>query len=147
MSDPKQIGIRLRTINHMVRRTIDSSPATKLLKNMTGTSAWLIAYIAERTDLGEDVFQKDVEEMFGVTRSTVSKMVNLMEKKGMVTRHSVKRDARLKKLVLTPEARKMVFLFRKDAEQLEDRLRAGFTDRELQQLDFFLDRIQANLEA
>ena len=48
-----------------------------------------------------DVFQKDVEEAFHITRSSVTSAVQLMEKKGYITRRSVPCDARLKKLALT----------------------------------------------
>ena len=42
-------------------------------------------------------FQKDIEQRFAVGRSTVTNLIQLMEKKGFVKRESVKQDARLKK--------------------------------------------------
>ena len=46
-------------------------------------------------------FQKDIEQRFAVGRSTVTNLIQLMEKKGFVKRESVKQDARLKKVILT----------------------------------------------
>lgn len=42
------------------------------------------------------IFQKDLETEFCIGRSTVTNILNLMEKKGFVRRESVSYDARLK---------------------------------------------------
>ena len=46
----------------------------------------------------KDVYQKDIEEHFNITRSSVAGIVKLMEQKGYILRQSVQGDARLKKL-------------------------------------------------
>ena len=51
----------------------------------------------------EQVFQRDIEREFSITRSTVTNILQLMERKGYIERRSVPQDARLKKLVLTEE--------------------------------------------
>lgn len=50
---------------------------------------------------GKDVYQRDLETAFNITRSSVSGIVKLMEKKGYLTRQSAAGDTRLKKLSLT----------------------------------------------
>ena len=112
---------------------------------MTGTNAWLIAYISEETNLGRDVFQKDIEETFGVTRSTVSKVVKLMEKKGLISRQKVDYDGRLKKLVLTENSNEIVSLLQEDKLQTEQTVTRGFSEEELQTLSSYLVRIEKNL--
>ena len=49
------------------------------------------------------VFQRDIEREFSITRSTVTNILQLMEKKGYIERRSVPRDARLKQLILTEQ--------------------------------------------
>ncbi len=49
------------------------------------------------------VFQRDIEREFSITRSTVTNILQLMERKGYIQRQSVPQDARLKQLVLTEE--------------------------------------------
>ena len=51
----------------------------------------------------EPVFQRDIEREFSITRSTVTNILQLMERKGYIQRLSVPQDARLKQLVLTEE--------------------------------------------
>ena len=116
------------------------------MNKLTGTNTWLIAYIAEQTDKGRDVFQKDIEETFGITRSCVSKVITLMEQKGFIERKEVEYDARLKKLVLTEEAAKYGAKMHDDAMEMEKKIMSGFTEEESHKLIEFLERIMFNLE-
>ena len=62
---------------------------------------WIIGYLYRHSD--EDVFQKDLEAEFQMARSTASGILQSMEKKQLIIRESIPRDARLKRLVLTPK--------------------------------------------
>lgn len=146
MNQAHQIGIQLRTIHNRIKRRMDSSPVNKKIENMTGTNAWLIAHIAEKTEQGAEVYQKDIEEEFAVTRSTVSKVVKLMEQKNMVSRESVPDDARLKRLVLTKQAQEIAEELKEDASNMEAQLVEGFTREEQERLSGYLARILNNLE-
>lgn len=146
MEQEKRIGIQIRNTNNMIRRFIINQPTNKVMDKLTGTNTWLIAYIAEQTDKKKDVFQKDIEETFGITRSCVSKVISLMEQKGFIERKEVNYDARLKKLVLTEEAAKYAVHMKNDALEMEKRLVMGFSEEEKQQLSVFLQRIMENLD-
>lgn len=144
--EDKKVGIQLRTVNNAIKRVVINQPNSKLMDKVTGTNTWLLAYIAERTDKGQDVFQKDIEEAFGITRSCVSKVISLMEQKGLIERREVEHDARLKKLVMTEEAARYAEKMREDAIEIEKKVTAGFTDEEKDKLLEFLNRIMTNLE-
>ena len=146
MEQDKRIGIQIRNTNNMIRRVITNQPTNKVMDKLTGTNTWLIAYIAEQTDKGKDVFQRDIEETFGITRSCVSKVISLMEHKGFIERMEVDYDARLKRLVLTEEAAKYAAYMKKDAMEMEKKITAGFSDEEKEKLSEFLERIMANLD-
>lgn len=51
--------------------------------------------------MDRNIFQKDIEQEFSISRATVSNLVQLVEKKGYISREAISEDARLKKLVLT----------------------------------------------
>ena len=101
------IGNDVRILSHQIHRWIENAPNKKKIDSVTGANAWIIGYISDKTDNNEDVFQKDLESCFEITRSTASKVVNLMVEKGLIERQSVPWDARLKKLVLTDRAREV----------------------------------------
>ena len=91
----RSIGNEIRVLSNMIHREISNSPGMKKVERVTGTNAWIIGYIAQQGT--RDVFQRDLEQKFGITRSTASKVVNLMVQKGLIVREKVPGDARLKK--------------------------------------------------
>ncbi len=136
-------GLELRSLNNLVRRYFEFASHRKEIETVTGNNGWIIRYLAENKD--KDVYQKDLEEQFTVTRSTASKVLRLMEQKGLIRRQAVSRDARLKKIVLTEKAWKIKELMREDAEKMEQSLVKGFTEEELHTLYSYLQRMKANL--
>ena len=111
---------------------------------MTSSNGWVIAYIGDHPD--RDVFQRDLEKEFGITRSTASKNIDLLEQKGFIERRRVDYDARLKKLVLTKKAEDILAIMKSNRELLESKLTSGFTDEELSALHSYIQRLMANLE-
>jgi DNA-binding MarR family transcriptional regulator len=146
MDNERRVGIQLRNVNNIIKRYITNQPASQLMNKLTGTNTWLLAYVAEQTDKGKDVFQKDIEETFCITRSCVSKVISLMEQKGFIRREAVESDARLKKLVLTEEAAKYAKKMKEDADMMERKLIEGFSEQEVELLCQYLERISQNIE-
>ncbi|NLT96564.1 MAG: hypothetical protein GXW96_00140 [Christensenellaceae bacterium] len=68
-----------------------------------------------------------------------------MEQKGLITRQSVKKDARLKKIVLTDKAWEIYSLMRHDKEKMEQQLVRGFTEEEIKTLYGYIQRMKDNI--
>lgn len=142
------IGVRLSMLNNAVRRYIDRyTEGKKALDSLTCSNGWIIGYVCEMKEEGKDVYQRDLENNFGITRSTASKVLGLMEKKGLVERVSVSHDARLKKIIPTERSLEIGRILKEDNEKMELLLRKGFSPKELEQLYGYLERIQTNIEA
>lgn len=140
----KLIGIELRSLNNLIMRKVENSSAKKQIDSITGTNGWIIAFLVENAD--KEIYQKDLEEQFSITRSTASKVLILMEKKGLIQRHSVPHDARLKKLVLTERAWKISELMIDDAIRMEETLTRGFTEEELEYLYSYIQKMKNNIQ-
>lgn len=141
----KYIGLELSKTNNMIWRRWMKSNCKRELDDVTGKNGWIIAYIASQGD--KEVFQRDIEEEFSIRRSTVSSIVQLMEKKGLITREGVEFDARLKKLVLTPKAKE---IYEKMIEQFrinEEVLRQDISFDELEVFFSVLGKIRNNVES
>lgn len=136
-----KIGIELRYLNNLIRRYVDNKLHKKYIDSVTGTNGWIIGYIAAHGD----VYQKDLETEFGITRSTASKVVGLMVQKGLIEHRSVPQDARLKKLVLTDKALELSKLMNQDHEAVEQTLKKGFTEEELVNLHAYIERMKQNI--
>ena len=50
------------------------------------------------------MFQRDIESVFGFSRSTVTGLLQARERSGIILRESVESDARLKRIVPTQKA-------------------------------------------
>lgn len=137
------LGLLIMRTAIMIRRQADASVYMSRVKKITGANGWILRYLAEKE--GEDVYQKDIEENFCVTRSTVSKVLKGMEAKGLLCRESVSSDARLKRLVLTEEGRSINQHAFAERNALEARIKAGLTDEEVEMLQRLLTKIAANL--
>jgi len=140
----KSIGLELRSLNNLIKRRIDNSSAKKEIDSITGTNGWIIGFLAENAD--KDIYQKDLEEQFSITRSTASKVLILMEKKGLIERNGVPHDARLKKLTLTEKASKASELMIEEGKQLEVTLTKGFSKEELEFLFDCIHRMKNNVQ-
>ena len=134
----------LRSLSHLIYRFIENLPNKKQIESMTGTNGCIIGYLAENSD--HDVFQKDIEKAFGITRSTASKVINLMEQKGLVERQSVSYDARLKKIVMTDKSKSISHLMAEDMTLVENVLTEGFSP-DKKALYSYLKRMKQNLKS
>ncbi len=111
---------------------------------ITRMNIWIIDYIYDKR--GEDVFQKDIERKMSITRSTASKIIDLMVQKKLVERSAVEYDARLKKLTLTPKALKLRDEMEKNSKKVYEKVMAGFSEEEEQLLLSYILRIKGNMD-
>ena len=144
MMKRKPIGMELRSLNNLIGRAFENSGHKKQIDSVTGRNGWIIGYLADNAD--KDIYQKDLEEQFTITRSTVSKVLNLMEKKGFIERRSVPHDSRLKKLALTEKAWEISNMMKEDGAKMEKTLMDGFTIEELESFYTYIQRMKDNLK-
>lgn len=137
------VGKEIHSVGNLIKRRVDNLSSIRYADQLTGTNGWIIDYLYRHQD--RDIFQKDIEETFDVTRSTASKVITLMEKKGMLIRTNVPHDARLKKLTLTPLALEIEATIIKDIQQFEKQLIKGLSEQEISTLFHCLAQIRNNL--
>ena len=132
-----------RVANLMKRRSEEILHQTHKF-NFTSIHLAIAKYLSENTD--KDIFQKDIEEAFCIRRSTVTSILNLMEKNGVIKRESVEYDARLKKIILTKKALDIRNKVIDRMLAMQDEMLYGVTDQELQTFCKVLDKIKNNIE-
>ena len=97
--DTMKVGYEIRMLNQMIGHKIMAISLKNGMDQATVMHGWIMGFLYENRD--RDIYQKDLEMKFGISRSTVTNILQLMEKKGYIRRVSVEKDARLKKLELT----------------------------------------------
>ena len=98
---PQVIPAQIRRVDNLIFRKINQFARENGVEQATPMHGWIIGYLYRHRDT--PVFQRDIEREFSITRSTVTNILQLMERKGYIERRSVPQDARLKQLVLTEE--------------------------------------------
>lgn len=144
MEHRDEIGFQVRMLSNLIKRQVDQTVFQGREKPATGMQGWVIGYLYGNRN--KDVFQRDLQEQFSIRRSTVTGILQLMEKNGLITRTSVKQDARLKKITLTPKAIEMHEQIIKGIQSVENKISAGLTPEERKTFIELCEKIRANIE-
>ena len=139
----RMIGPHIHRLAKLSHRCLEQMPGFKCVEKVTGTKAWIIGYLASQTD--RDIYQKDFEQVFGMSRSAACKLIDRMEENDLIRRESVPGDARLKRLVLTDKARQINEEVENNLVALNERMIEGFTEEELKLLRSYFVRMEENL--
>ncbi|WP_418463878.1 MarR family winged helix-turn-helix transcriptional regulator [Frisingicoccus sp.] len=139
------IGFQLHSLSNLMRRRMEHSEVfSHMDDNVTRNNGWILNYLAHHSD--RDIYQKDIENDFCIRPSTVSKVIRLMESKGLLCREAVPGDARLKKLVLTPEGKKLQAAIEREQQETERLLRRGVTEEELRVFHQVMEKFKNNIQ-
>lgn len=137
------IGFKIRLIHNQIHKTMEAKRRENEREGLTGMQRWTMGFLKDHG--GEDIYQKDIEAEFSVSRATASNMLQLMERKELIERIPVEHDGRLKKIVLTSQACQMMERARLDIEEMEESLTAGMDPEEVALFQNFLNRVLQNL--
>ena len=141
MPENYPIGFQIRAVSNLIKRKIyeirpDGQP---LLTDLQGR---ILGFLYHNQD--REIFQRDIEEHFYIRRSTVSRLLAGMEEQGLLQRIPVPRDARLKKLVMTPRAVSLHEEITRRLDEMERLLGRGLSRRELEEFLRILEKIKRN---
>ena len=128
------IGQKVVCLAKQVDRAIGKETSQYGISSIQGK---VIGYLfCETKKKKKEIYQKDIEEYFGIRRSSVSSVLDKLEKSSFITRKSCEKDARLKRIELTEEGIKMRNHIYGSITKIEDKLHNSLSDAEL---NFFLD--------
>lgn len=140
--DQHVLSIEMRSLSKAVDRYLGES-MPESARVATGGNAHIIVFLARNRD--KDIYQHTIEQKFCITRSTASRVLALMEKKGLVVREPVPHDARLKRIVLTSKADDIVADLRANAERTERLLIDGLSPLEQETMRYCIRRMRENI--
>ena len=96
----RDCGAWVNILSHKVKRRLDG---TLVNLGVNALQSRVLHYIRVHYRDGP-VFQRDVECVFGLSRSTATGVLQHLEREGFICRESVQEDGRLKSLVPTDKA-------------------------------------------
>ncbi len=138
----KDIGFEIRVVSNLIKRKVESFLSQKY--NITGLQGRIAGYLYNHMD--EEIFQKDLEEVFTMRRSTVTEVLKTMEKNDLIEKKSVIYDARLKRIILTQKSIDLHEAFLEDIKEIEKNIKKGISDEELDLFFSVLEKIKDNIK-
>lgn len=145
MPSEREVGFQINMVSNLIKRRLHLSGNELEQDHVTSMQGRVIGYLYENRD--RDVFQRDLEAEFSVRRSTVTGILQLMEKNQLICRESVSYDARLKKLTLTEKAVAFHQEFIKEIQKVEKQLTRGLTEQEIDTFFILIEKIKQNLQS
>ena len=70
---------------------------------ISGSQVRVLGYLIDHSSR-QEIFQKDVEQMFQISPPSATSLLRSLESQGLITREKCDADARCKKIVLTPKS-------------------------------------------
>lgn len=135
-------GMWINVLSHKLKKRMNANMQSI---GLTGVQSRIMHYILVKCANGP-VFQRDVESDFGMSRSTATGILQLMEKNGLILRESVASDARLKSLVPTEKAAHLDEQIEECLRQTERRLTRGLSEEQLALFLEIVAHMSANLD-
>mgnify|MGYP000594351146 CR=1 FL=1 len=91
-------------------------------------------------------FSRDIENIFGLKSSSITSLMQGLEKKEFIKRVTGINDTRTKELVLTDKGKELVAISRKVFDDVEKAMVKEFSDEERNQFLNYLERVSRSLE-
>lgn len=137
----KYIGKDIIVLSNRIKRKMRVAAESF---GITDTQGRVLRYIWEESKKRE-VFQKDIEDEFDIRRSSVTQIIKLLERDGLIVRESVQRDARLKKLILTEKAIEIQKVMNGKVRELEAEMQKDISPEEKELFLKILCKIRKNV--
>ena len=103
---------------------------------------WLVLGPVWKND---GISQKDISEYCGKDKTSVTKIIDTLQKKNLVVRVTDQLDHRVKRVVLSQKGRELFLSALPVMAQTRDELRSGISDKEIEALKSILNKIYKNL--
>lgn len=141
--ETKRLGFELRELKIVMNRYTDGRRAKLGYDDISFAQGGIVHYLHRNRD--HPVYQREIEKAFDLRRSTVTGLLQGLEKNGYIERLSVPDDGRLKQIVMTDKALNMEKDMQRMFDAGEEVFFRGFSEEEKKQLFDALERIRENI--
>lgn len=138
------IGLEVKILGSLIDREIRAKTETCSLEKMTNMHGQIIGFLRHNAD--KEVFQRDIERHFMISGASVSEILKLMEKNGLIERKPVERDGRLKKIVLTDKSIALHDEVRKSIDCVEKEIVELISEDERKEFDRIVQKLIEKLK-
>lgn len=135
----KDVGRLIKIISIKLKRILDNK-----LGDITDIQMFILDYLYHNQEKKE-IYQKDIESILEVRRSTTTEILNIMEKNGFIMRNGSCNDKRKKIIVLTEKGINYIVRFQKVMVEVENSLLKDISDEDLKVFFMVAEKLKDNI--
>lgn len=143
MNYKRQLLKEIKELDMLIVRENIKMFGEQFLSNVSLPQVFIIGYLLENKT--KEVYQKELEQIFDLRRSTLAGILKTMEKNNIIVRMEAVNDARCKRVVLTDDAITKYNVIVGLIKKQESRLTLGISDEELHTFFKVIDKMKNNL--
>lgn len=136
-----EVGRKIEMLSRQIRRKVDESISSQ---DLTAKQAMILLVIYDLSKV-KDVYAKDIEDAFDMRRATVTGILQLMEKNGIIVREGNNVDGRLKRIRLTQKAINLRLKMKKNIQKVESNLLSDLSKEEIETFLKIMEKMSHNL--
>lgn len=136
-----EVGRKVEMLSRQIRRKVDESISSQ---DLTAKQAMILLVIYDLSKV-KDVYAKDIEDAFDMRRATVTGILQLMEKNGIIVREENNIDGRLKRIRLTQKAINLRLKMKKNIQKVESNLLSDLSKEEIETFLKIMEKMSHNL--
>lgn len=128
-------------LSNQIRRRIDALASKGAFSGAQGRALHFIL------SQPEELFQKDIEEEFGLRPSTATELLKKMEQNGLIRRETSGYDGRRKRIIASSKAVQYKDQVMEGLEQLEEDLTRGISEEDMDTFYRVIDKMLENVSS
>ncbi|MCI8660232.1 MAG: MarR family transcriptional regulator [Lachnospiraceae bacterium] len=125
MDTSKHAARYINNLSNKLRRRIDAFASRAIF---SGSQGRVLHFVLAQS---HDVFQKDIEEEFGLRPPTATQILKKMEQSGLIRREVTAEDGRMKRILVSEKARQYQDIVIADITGLEKELTRDIPQEEM----------------
>ena len=138
-----QVGFEIQRTGHMMSRRLEARVKAEGVDEVTLTHGWIIRFLYENR--AKEIFQKDIEEEFGLRPPTATQLLKKMEQDGLIHREVTAEDGRLKRIVVSEKALQYKNVVIADIMNLEELLTKDISQEEMKVFFKVVEKMMENV--
>ncbi len=133
----------IKSLDILILKKMQFEDKTEGERIPTPTQMQILEYILKHEN--EDIYQKDLENIFHLSRATVSSVLQTMEKYCLIDRVIDNTDTRTKKIILNKKTKEIFENHRKNFENLENKIVKDIKQEDLETFHKVLQKMKENI--
>ena len=140
----EEVGKMIKSIDNLIIKNAEKMCNVEFMKEFSPMQGWILGFLYHNQN--RDIFQKTLEEEFGIPKSTLAAMIKQLCDKGYVVRECAEHDTRFKKIYISQKGLNLQKKMLERFHMIEEYMYDDIPEEEMQAFIRTGKKIKHNLE-